>query len=85
MNLRRTECRSCGAPIVWARSVTTGRALPVDADPTPTGNLRLTPGHDGRPRAEVTGPPSLLDTEDGDRYVSHFATCPNADDHRTRR
>lgn len=33
----RAACSSCGAPILWATSVTTKRALPLDPEPVPAG------------------------------------------------
>lgn len=64
------ECRSCGAPIVWARTHA-GKSIPIDVDPAiggpanyPDGNIALFNGV-----AEVTasGP-----------HKSHFATCKDA-------
>lgn len=74
-----TPCRSCGAPIRWARTAA-GKHIPLDATPTPDGNVLLT--EDGV--ATVVGglhvwPPDAL------RWTAHFATCPNADEHRTGR
>jgi hypothetical protein len=68
-------CRSCGAEIRW--SITeTGKRIPLDPDPSPTGNIRLdfTTAHVLRADDDYQGP----------RYVSHFATCPNASAHRRR-
>lgn len=75
------RCRSCRAPILWATSATTGRLMPIDADPSPAGNLRLD--------VDLLGDPSVayLDPEaarraaaDGEAlYVAHFATCEQAD------
>ena len=65
-----STCRSCGAAIVWAKT-TTGKSMPLDAEPVPDGNIVL---HEGV--AYVTGT--------GDRK-SHFATCPNAARHRRGR
>lgn len=60
------ECRSCSAPIVWVYT-DDRKAMPVDAKPerrlVPTGSTR-----DGKPRMRVRA-----------TYVSHFATCPDAD------
>jgi hypothetical protein len=67
-------CRSCKAPIVWARHEFTRRAMPLDAEPVENGNVVLE-GNVARvvgPNVPVSGP----------RYVSHFATCPNAGEHR---
>lgn len=70
-------CRSCGAPVVWART-STGGSMPVDADPSPVGNVELV-DDDGILRATVHSQPPLgVD----DLYVSHFATCPDANDWR---
>jgi hypothetical protein len=74
-NLR---CRSCGAAIFWALT-TTGRKVPLDADPVEAeaeaGRYALLWPDDGRtPRAIHR--PAL--------YLTHFATCPNASQHRRR-
>lgn len=52
--------------------------MPVDADPSPVGNVELV-DDDGILRATVHSQPPLgVD----DLYVSHFATCPDANDWR---
>ena len=76
-------CKSCGAEIVWARSSASGKPFPVDAEPTDTGNVRLEKG-----KATVLSRGQLQELsplERGTLHLSHFATCPNARDHRTRR
>lgn len=60
-------CRSCGAAIVWAVTAA-GKRMPLDAKP----ERRLV--REGRQE-----PPLVVVT---DTYTSHFATCPNADQHR---
>lgn len=75
------NCRSCGSEIVW--TVThKGKRMPVDAKPVWDGNIRLRIEGE-RVVAEYPGKghPSLLD-DDRPRYVSHFATCDFADEHR---
>lgn len=68
-------CRShrCGAPIIWARSMATGKLMPVDAEPVADGNIVLTEDLLGEITAVIepgaTAP----------RHKSHFATCPDAD------
>jgi hypothetical protein len=32
-------CRSCKAPIIWLEHVRTGKRAPIDAAPTPEGNI----------------------------------------------
>jgi hypothetical protein len=75
-------CRSCSAPIRWGTTYE-GARIPLDFDAAATGNIRWF--DDGRidvlnaKRARVyrqLGVPL---------YVSHFATCPNAAQHRRRK
>lgn len=84
MNLGRLpvqdRCGSCGAPVAWARTAT-GRGLMVDLDPRPDGNLELTVDEHRRRWAAITRKATTTTTL---RYVAHFATCPNADQHRRR-
>lgn len=72
------SCGSCAASVIW--TVThKGRRMPVDAEPVEGGNVRLR--QDGeRVIAEYPGKehPGLFDEDDRARYVSHFATCPQA-------
>lgn len=79
------KCKSCGAEIIWIK-MKSGRAMPCDPDPVHfsidkehhRGNVVLvTPdGMTGR----FTEDPS----SDKIGYISHFATCPNANQHRKR-
>lgn len=74
-----SRCTSCQAELVWTLTVP-GTRMPVDVAPTPTGNVRL--DLDGFTiRATVTpdATPDMFDpTDSGFRYLSHFATCPDA-------
>lgn len=71
------SCASCQAPITWAVSDATGKRIPLDRAAVPDGNVVITGTKDGSPVAHVLGK-----GEDaaafGDRYRSHFATCPDA-------
>ena len=78
------RCRSCKAPIRWAVTEA-GRPIPLDLEPVDAGNVRLddarVPG--GAPIAVI------VFSEDreafaGELYLSHFATCPYAQEHRRR-
>ena len=74
----KTECRSCRAPIEWKKTLS-GKSIPLDLEPVPDGNIVLTDGD----VAETLGPLELeLLDPDRARYVSHFATCPDADQWR---
>lgn len=68
--MKETNCKSCGASIIWMVMESTKRPHPFNAKPV-TGwhETGLTFG-DAR---VVTS---------GRYYVSHFATCPNAKEHR---
>jgi hypothetical protein len=78
-----STCSSCSARIVWADTAS-GARMPVDAEPVPDGNLVLTYPTPGRALALIVDPAQTT-IDDPPRYVSHFATCPNADQHRTTR
>lgn len=86
------NCRSCGAPIWWARS-RADRRLPIDQDPTPGGNLVVATAEgdvlDGAEldEARAGGQSYVVVVAEGmapgvPRWVTHFATCPNAKAHR---
>jgi hypothetical protein len=70
------ECRSCGAPILWAET-TNGKLMPLDAEPTGKG---LVIERSGISKANADAVVFSRDV-----YVSHFATCPNAAQHRKTR
>jgi hypothetical protein len=68
-------CKSCGAEIVWVQMILSGKRMPLDAKPEKRIHLvgRAGLGSETEPEAVV-----------GDVYTSHFATCPNANEHRRR-
>lgn len=79
-------CGSCGAPVIWAATVH-GRAMPVDAEPSGMGNVALGRGSDGKLVATVLAGDALLSRRFAGEplYLTHFATCPDAADHRRRK
>lgn len=80
--MKIAECRTCKAPVIWT-TTTKGRRMPVDAEPVQAhegGSLFRLIEDDDEVLAEYV-PASQLAREP-DLYVSHFATCPNADAHR---
>jgi hypothetical protein len=80
-----SACRSCGAEIWWAETVM-GRRMPVDADPVPDGNVVVVREGVGQaPPVVEVGHPATLMPADRPRYQSHFATCPQASQHRKGR
>lgn len=76
MGVQRSKCKYCGRPILWVRT-TDGKTMPIDPDPTPTGNVVAEDGTDG-PRARVlTTAMEFNPAVHGHRrYTPHFATCP---------
>jgi hypothetical protein len=84
--VKASRCRKCNARIIWARSAASDRWMPMDAEPSAKGSFVLM-GWDDPPVA------TKLDTNASDdplapirdRYVCHFATCPNADEFRGTR
>lgn len=75
------ECSSCGAPINWAKTIK-GRPIPLDPDPVPQGNVIIS--EEGTALVYNTAAAIAPRYADAPKYVSHFATCPNADEHRKR-
>jgi len=75
-----TACRSCGRQIIWA-ATPKGRAIPLDPNPAPDGNLELIEVDGTRYARSALSGSNLFDEP---RYVTHYATCPNADAHRKR-
>ena len=62
-----SRCSSCDAEIIWAKTIT-GKAIPLDAKP-----LRVAIG-------ELAAQGGTVVIRSG--YVPHFATCPQAAQHR---
>jgi len=59
-----SKCRSCGAPIIWAITLS-GKRIPLDAEQVkPNHYFRLDNGY------AVKSKPL---------YQAHFASCPDAD------
>lgn len=76
-----SKCRSCGAEIVWIK-MESGKSMPCDRE-------LVTFISGGGPQTFVT-PAGKVErgrrSNKGDLtgYISHFATCPNANQHRRR-
>ena len=79
-----SDCRSCDAPIFWVKMAATGKKMPLDPHPRADGNIVLlaTSDPDGTPLAEYSSGQAPISWS-GERYASHFATCPHAAAHRT--
>jgi hypothetical protein len=67
------KCSSCGAEILWAKTAL-GKSIPLDAK----GETRLVLlKNGGNFDAETNNEVTIMQT-----YATHFATCPNAAQHR---
>lgn len=69
------QCRTCKAPILWGFT-RKGMRVPVDPQPVLGGNLQLDSTDSGLVVIYVQADPDVV------RHVSHFATCPDAAEHR---
>lgn len=78
MNNGKAKCRSCGAPILWAETVK-GRSIPIDVQPVHDGNIRLEQ-RDALPPLAIVLTGQIENNMQ--RFRSHFASCPNAAQHR---
>jgi hypothetical protein len=75
-----SRCRSCHAEVFYAVHLTTGKEAPIDANPTPAGNvIVLSDGHYYVLRRGDPTPP-----KDVARYTAHYSTCPQAEAWRRR-
>ncbi len=75
-----STCRTCRAPVLWA-TTEHGRKMPLDLEPytgpEPGGLFIL--------RGELAVAVTAAAFDDEPLYRSHFATCPQADQHRRPR
>lgn len=82
-----SECRSCGAEILWVIWPRSGKRMPVDAEPDmrppPKGGSIVLTLHGG-PLGELLA--EKYDPErhgkERHRYTSHFSTCPQSKEWR---
>ena len=66
-----SKCKSCAADIIWARAWKTKKWMPLNAARVNHG-LRFIVSRGGLAYAENTG----------SGHESHYATCPDAKEHR---
>jgi hypothetical protein len=77
-------CRSCEAPIVWGKT-RAGRAMPLDAEPDPAGNVVLLANGTAVVLTADEAAERRLTFPEEVRRMPHHATCPQADEWRRRR
>lgn len=78
MKFRLDACRSCGAKIVWGVTEAE-KAIPLDHPPERRLVLVGTRGYSSSKHPGAPDVRSMLS------FVAHFATCPNAAEHRRPR
>jgi len=78
-------CRSCGAEIMWSRSESTGRAMPVDFAPSEKGSIALWDRR-GSIVSRVLTEQDLAEARAAGRplRLPHHATCPQRKSWRRR-
>ena len=86
--MKTSHCTSCGAAVIWT-STRNGKSMPVDAQPSTRGNLALTEwpipdSSDTKILAEhlTAGQAAGMRASGRPTYLSHFADCPDATQHR---
>jgi len=72
------HCSGCNAEIFWAITATNGKRIPIDAKPDPKGRIRIEEKGPGDCVAHVEKEVGATLFAEGDRFTSHFATCPDA-------
>jgi hypothetical protein len=80
-------CRSCEAPIRWVRSES-GKRHPLNADPDPANGAWWVDDDDVMhyaPEAATVDGVRQTAMVERDLFTSHFATCPNANQHRRKK
>ena len=82
---KATQCKSCGAAIVWVTMEGSGKAMPLDVTPSrEMGTIVVSP--DGKTGTVLSGLTlAAAKTEGRLAYLSHFASCPRAAQHRAPR
>lgn len=77
------RCRSCDAPIFYALSTANQRPMPIDTMPVENGNVIV---RQGKLTTKLYAKVDTAKANDGEeRFTSHFATCPQANEWRRDR
>jgi len=79
------KCKSCDAPIRWVILGETGKRMPLDPQANLDGNVWVVEWEDGTPVVAVASAERPIPSGEPMRYTSHFATCPNANEHRRKK
>lgn len=80
--MAKGKCRSCQADILWVVMAKTGKKNPLDFEPSDKGNVFI--NERGKGIALTATGKAEIELRFGkvDLRLSHFATCPNAKQHK---
>ncbi|MGB6246090.1 hypothetical protein [Gordonia sp. (in: high G+C Gram-positive bacteria)] len=73
-------CRSCRSPIRWGTDANTRRLMPVEAEPSPTGNISVYVDSTGDLHLVVLNrsKSAAMRAAGHPLFLSHFVSCPHA-------
>ena len=77
--MKTSECRTCGAGIIWAE-MPSGKMNCFDVEASPAGAWAL----DDRSNPPKAAKIVRAEGSGEAGFTSHFATCPQAAEHRRR-
>lgn len=78
-------CDRCGVQIIFAQSRSTGKWMPVDDEASELGNVRLDLEASPITATVLAGDNLANARAAGERlHLSHFVTCPHAQEFRRR-
>jgi hypothetical protein len=78
--MQEGKCRGCGAKVLWYRTKASRALIPLDAEPNPRGNVVI----DAEGLAVVLGGGLFDEAPEGERYMPHHATCPQAPNYKRK-
>jgi hypothetical protein len=83
MDPQMAQCKSCKANVIWVKLLPVGRLHPLNPTLAKTGNITML-GERQFVAKVLSKAEKARAVEEGELlYTSHFATCPNAKQHRT--
>ena len=75
-------CITCEQRVEWALTLRSHKWIPLDLGPAEDGNLEVVGHQNGSPVVRLV---PLADRDGLELRRTHFATCPQADQHRRSR
>lgn len=76
-----SACKSCGAPVKWARTEASNKPMPLDVQMVMGGNVIVVDRADTHAPIVRVLKKGEVDPERA-AYQSHFVSCPERDQHR---